>query len=424
MISRLEDTLSRCNQSNVAIRRQIFYHLDHGRTLRTVRCVSRVLHDLIDHHLDRLFQDLYVHAPLNPGDSLGSLRVIAPFCHTLTIKVGYRQNEHSALSISGSNDNGERDSVLHHRNASPVGRYPSALGRSSRKYPTVQSGTPSSIPLSPLCPVSNRIRDTERLRWTNILSHFHRLRHLTLRVNGDPAWSGQTHIEATLVDLRVAVENAGLSCLRTLILSPIHAMGIVHLRWSGFGAFGETSTLSAQTWQRISVLEVCMHSPLGTGALSSTQERMFTQIFHDYVRSFAPTLRCLRFKWLGNREGPSPLTLDLEPGFTSLRPIFWPRLEELWIGNVILPHGTVRTIRERAPNLTVFKALPSIHRSLRTNTWDQGATVEVVLGSHIGPSTDRQDAVDEVYNHGDTDCVDDSDEISLRSRVVPIFLDL
>lgn len=200
--------------------------------------------------------------------------------------------------------------------------------------------------------------------WISILSKFQQVRDITLKVNGDPSWTGRTEVENTLVTLRVALEMAQLPHLRDFHLKPIHAMGIIHLRWSGFGAFGTAPASSCDLWRNLHTLNVQLKNPyLSDRKLSESQQTMFTKILHDYLRSFATTLKCLRFIWIGG-DGPSPITLDLEPALHDHRKaITWAALEEVWLGNIELPQRTITLLPNRVTKPGVrLKMLRSIHR--------------------------------------------------------------
>lgn len=117
---------------------------------------------------------------------------------------------------------------------------------------------------------------------------------------------------------------------------------------------------------------------------------MFKKILHDYLRSFATTLKCLRFVWLDD-EGPSPVTLDLEPGLDGQRePIIWLALEEIWLGNIELPHRTIRLLPERTMGPVRLKTLRSTHRHSRATFEDAGAWIHVLLGKKESDEVSRE----------------------------------
>jgi hypothetical protein len=158
-------------------------------------------------------------------------------------------------------------------------------------------------------------------------------------------------------------------------------MGIVHLRWSGFGAFGALAVKPFNVWSNLHTLDVQLENPfLAKQRLSESQQLMFKKILYDYMLSFAETLKCLRFVWL-DEDGPSPMTLELEPGLEGCRQaILWTALEEVYLGNIALPHRTIRLLPERVVGAGVqLKTLRSTHRHSRVKWDDDSAWVQVLL---------------------------------------------
>ena len=96
--------------------------------------------------------------------------------------------------------------------------------------------------------------------------------------------------------------------------------------------------------------------------------------------SFAETLKRLRFVWL-EEDGPSPMTLELEPGLEGCRQaIVWSALEEVYLGNIALPHRTIRLLPERVARAGVqLKTLRNTHRYSRATWDDDSAWVKVLL---------------------------------------------
>jgi hypothetical protein len=219
--------------------------------------------------------------------------------------------------------------------------------------------------------------------WKGIFASFQQLQDITINVIGEPGWPGRTEVEDALVMVRVNIETSQLLNVRSIHLTPIHAMGIMHIRWSGLGAIG-TDLEAAPTyniWQNLHTLDVHLHSPfLKKRNLSESQQTMFKKVLYDYLRSFAATLKCLRFVWM-NDDGPSPITLDLEPELLEHRqPIVWGVLEELCLGNITLPHRTIALLPKRTANPDVrVRMLRSIHRHSMAVFGDEAAWVEVLL---------------------------------------------
>ena len=233
-----------------------------------------------------------------------------------------------------------------------------------------------------------------RQQWIKLLSRFERLETLTLRVNGDPGWPGYTYVEDMLVTLRVAIERTNLKHLRTLCLGPIHAMGIIHLRWLSIDAFGGAAASEDCIWQHLEVLDICIQNSFTTKRLSEAQATMFKKVLYEYLRSFAPMLRCLRFIWLDG-DGPSPLTLHLDPDLQDRTEIHWPRLEELWVGNIT--RLTTKLVREVAPNLTRLMTLRSTHRNASLNVNDSFAWMKMT-GFDEANQDDETDLASSIYS--------------------------
>ncbi|GAB7323274.1 hypothetical protein MBLNU13_g05752t1 [Cladosporium sp. NU13] len=155
-------------------------------------------------------------------------------------------------------------------------------------------------------------------------------------------------------------------------------MCIVHLRWSGFGAFGALAVKPFNVWSNLHTLDVQLENPfLAKQRLSKSQQVMFKKILYDYLLSFAKSLKCLRFVWL-DEDGPSPMTLELEPGLEGCRQaIVWTALEEVYLGNIALPHRTIRLLPERVIRAGVqLKTLRSTHRHSRVK-WDDDSAVNL-----------------------------------------------
>ncbi|KAF2724337.1 hypothetical protein K431DRAFT_200047, partial [Polychaeton citri CBS 116435] len=280
--------------------------------------------------------------------TLDQLKRVSIFCFNLTIKVGYdKQKKGTRVSFSRNG--------LEHR---------SSVERRREDRPR--------------CP----IQATARREWAAIFSSFQQLTELTLVVGGDPGWLGRTDIEETLISLRIALENAQPYNLLTVRLTPIHGMGMIHMRWSSFGAFGSSPATSYQLWHKLSMLDLQLRNPLlPKFQLSLSQQVMFKKLLYSYLRSFSTTLTSLRFVWLDGL-GPNPLTLELEPELQGGQQdgVVWQRLQKLWVGGVLTPHSVVRCARQRCPALTSFKTLRSVARDsalLLSEVGDSGAWIEV-----------------------------------------------
>ena len=286
----------------------------------------------------------------------------------------------------------------------------------------------TAVPLVQLSSMVDQSPDHANRRWIYILSLFTNLKTLTLRVNGDSGWPGFTDVEEMLVTLRIAIESANLTKLKTLCLAPIHAMGIIHLRWLGMGAFGESGASGTSVWQSIDTLNMCILNPLAAERLTEAQSIMFKKILYEYLRSFASTLRYLCFVWHGG-DGPSPLTLhhrpapDLPPDVEDRAEIRWPKLEELCVGNIIWPHRMIKLTRMLAPNVTRIKTLRSTHRDSSMDASDSSAWIDVTeWGEDI--QDEKTDLASSIYSRSPRSegSAWDSD-ISRTSRDLDFYLD-
>jgi hypothetical protein len=384
MMSSLEKALVNREAKSVPI--VLFRYLDDGQALRSVRATSTVLYHLVDRHPRRLFRQLYLQVPLQEGKSIGTLEVIAPLCHDLTVKVGglvLSQADQVPSTTSKLQEPSRKPSLWSRRKILPglSKRRPSQL----RKQTTVDTcgTTRASTPPIQLS-VTDRKEQTEtRQFWETLLSRFRQLQSLTFKIIGKTAWSGRSTTEDILVTLRIAVETAGLPQLHRFNLHPIHPMGIIHLRWDGFEAFSEASATAANMWMRIDALELRIHSPFAGDGTTATQQTMFKKILYSYLHSFAPSLRFLSLVWLGG-EGPSPVALHQEPGLEGRSPIHWPKLEELYVGNISLPNQTIQLVGEHARLGTRIKLLRSTRRDSAVACSDSSAWIEI-LGPYSTP---------------------------------------
>lgn len=413
MVSKLEDTLLRCSKGNGRIRAALFKYQD-GHDLRRLRIASRTLHDLTDHFPQRLFSHLFARLPRAGSRGLAALRTVLPFCHDLVIIFGsppvakviklkwkwqsgkppennLAQNESEARTSAKQRWKNIRKVLA----TGPLSSDFTERFLQSQKAP--ESSTRSSRSSFPQqaseSTASAASQASSQQLWTDLLALPKELRSLTLRVHSDKAWPGRTAIEASLVDLRMAIDSVAPPHLKNVRIMPIHALGILHLRWSTFGAFGSTPTQPTLFWHGLHTLDLQIQNPFVIHQkLSEAQQGMFRKILHDYLRSFANTLKCLRFVWL-DAEGPSPVTLDLEPSLAGARdPVLWRALESIWLGNVTLPHRTIMLLPERTVKSVQLKMLRSTHRHSRALFEDADAWVEVLLGEKMVESGGRERA--------------------------------
>lgn len=393
MVSMLEDMLLRYINGTARLRQLLLEHLDNC-SLRKMRLVSRVLHSIISGYPHRIFEELYVSPRWLDNTETGSLNAVAPFCRILTVKIGYEKAHTESRPrklLQILRPNSDPKSVKEHSTtARERWRMVRAVLAISSRKPSPSSTAPSVDQFSATTPsttsskqpASSRLSGiSARHAWVVFLSKCGHLQSIIIKTNGKSGWPGKTHVVDDLTNLRLALEAVHLSHVRRVTLTPVHAIGIVHLRWSGFGAFGALAVKPFNVWSNLHTLDVQLENPFSAKhRLSESQRVMFKKILYDYLLSFAETLKCLRFIWL-DEDGPSPMTLELEPGLEGWRQaIVWTALEEVYLGNIALPHRTIRLLPERVVSASVqLKTLRSTHRQSRVNWDDETAWVNVLL---------------------------------------------
>ncbi len=370
MLSRIEDVLLRDWKGGGIFRETLFDMLDDSMLLLRLRSVSRTFYDLLNHRPERIFGQLYVSSNDAISAEMRVLARIAPSCEHLTITV-----------------------------ASSTAATASRLSR------------------------DEHTRTRAKTFWADLLCQSSNVTTLTLRIFGDVGWPGYTDVEEELVSLRIAIEGSKIVKLQTFNLMPVHAMGIIHLQWNTLHSYGEPRASSAAVWERIQTLDLRINY---SANLLEQREIMFRKQLYNYLHSFAPTLRCLRFIWL-NGEGPSPLALHFEAGLEERNAIQWQMLEELWLGSITYPHRTIRSIPEMAPSLNEVKMLRSTHRdALKVGPDDDQAWIKISLGSHqLHAAGDLDDSASSVYSQPSSPLYTVLEGgVSQSSRVVPFMLDL
>lgn len=416
------------------IRRRLFCYLDDGVSLHRLRAASRTLNKLISRFPERLFRDIYIRAPLPYAANMHTLAFAVPFCQSLTVKVGcpHPLTVAAATAPSPSQKGTKEDDGPGDRQ-----RRPSLWRRRSMRDGSKPEASPPTLhqPLKQLfttiavhskyASMTDRLEQIEFCRsWARLLSRFEELRLLTLRVNGDPAWPGKTAVEDMLVTLRMAIETAALPFLHQFSLEPVHAMGILHLRWYGMGAFTTSTVSASNAWRQVDTLDLRIHNPFAAEKLTSSQQLMFRKVFYDYLRSFAPFLKCLRLIWLGG-EGPSPLAMHHEPGLEARPPLRWPKLEELWVGNIKLPNQTLQLAREVAQPTTSIKILRTTMKDDKIPITDSSAWIDVTsLPLPQMPMMIHDDRASSVYSQREMSAISAwAGGISRSSREVMFMLD-
>jgi hypothetical protein len=309
--------------------------------LLNLRSTSRSLHSLAE--LDEIaLETIYIHTPVPPGRNQYTdvLKRVGPLCRHVVVKIAYPSNS----------------------------CYPPKTSSLSTNVSTPRSGSGSdaiSDLLESYCPyaeppvawkfvVQKKPGDIDRnllQQWCEIFKLLPQLETVHIACNGDPAWPGCTDIESALIILRITLERVNPDQLHTVRLSPIHAMGIMHLRWAGAGAYGETCASRKPVWSRLKVLKLDIPSPYTEGRLSTCQMRLFEKIFVDYLQSFCRTLVQLDLSWLG-AAGPNPFVV--EDGHQAMKLTkSWSRLTDLRLNNVT-SNCSLSTTKHLAPNLQIL----------------------------------------------------------------------
>ncbi|KXS96099.1 hypothetical protein AC578_7777 [Pseudocercospora eumusae] len=403
MVSTFEDVLA---GDKGQIRSVLFNYLNDGTSLYALRSVSRTLKNVVESRPMGLFRQLYIHLPFpkpqlineaadvlasqtTPNGkskrkrpryrithNLPSLWNLAPFCTSLTIKVMYGASRSPyELGDSLARVKLVQEAALKRRTSM------NALQRSMWKarhepYQEPESSMAVTVPQQET--MSHDEWTLDLYNWESIFRSLRSLVQLKISVNGDPAWPGRTNVEQLLNMLRIALERGQPPNLRTITLDPIHAAGLIHLRWNGFAAFVERPFRpqhdcagmsrprhNAEIWTKLMTLDLRLRNPVATKSLTISQTTMTLKLLEDYLRSFSRNLRCLRFIWL-DAAGPSPLALDEQDALQERRPITWPRLAELCLGNTTEVDHTLQLLPVLAPNVTIFKVLRDAYCSVRT----------------------------------------------------------
>jgi hypothetical protein len=306
--------------------------------LLNLRSTSRSLHGLIELNAIAL-ETVYIHTPVPPGRNqcTAALKRIGPLCRYVLVKIAYP----------------------------PKSCYPPRTSSLSTNVPAPRSASGSdtiSDILESYCPyaeppvawkfvVQKKPGDIDHnllQQWCEIFNLLPKLETVHIACNGDPAWPGCTDIESALIILRITLERVNPEHLHTVCLSPIHVMGIMHLRWAGAGAYGGACASRNPVWSRLKVLRLGILSPYTESRLSTCQKRLFEKMFVDYLQSFSRTLIQLDLSWLGD-AGPNPFIVEDRHQAMKLTKS-WSRLRELRLNNVT-SNCSLSATKQLAPNL-------------------------------------------------------------------------
>jgi len=193
-------------------------------------------------------------------------------------------------------------------------------------------------------------QDTIQQQWLTILSFFTSIQMLTIACNdqAERGFSPNSITKDAYVMLRICIERSAFAELRTLQLSPVPPIGLMHFRWSGGGAYGEARGSQVNVWQRLSNLDLEILNPLENDALSPAQEAVFFKVLSDFLRSFQPTVSCLKLTWLG---ASGPITILRNVADEGLDVGEWKRLRNLWLAGCHLDEASMRELRAHCPRL-------------------------------------------------------------------------
>lgn len=303
-----------------------------------LRLTSRALHELIELN-ETALETIYIHTPVPSGRSqhTDALKRVGSCCRHLVVRIAYPlkacyspRTSSRSTNASAPRSGSKSDTISDILDAyCPYAEPPVAWKFVVQKKPGV-------------------IDQNLLKQWCEILKLLPNVQTVHIACNGDPAWPGCTDIESALIILRIALERVNPEHLHTVCLSPIHAMGIMHPRWAGVGAYGEACASRNPVWSRLKVLKLGILSPYTEGRLSECQERLFEKVFVDYLQSFSRTLVQLDLSWLGT-AGPNPFVIG--NGHESLKLTKnWSSLTELRLNNVTID-CSIPAIKHLAPNL-------------------------------------------------------------------------
>ncbi|KAK3674434.1 hypothetical protein LTR78_005520 [Recurvomyces mirabilis] len=403
----LENALLRSSGRHNDSKTQLLSWLD-GNALRCLRAVCTVLHNYVDSKPGRPFRGLYASATTADVRLDLAWRRIAKFCYILTITISAPSTQSAEDKESSSQVSSSRrkystlsDIPLYQKGKSVLARLPWNRPPPNEQLSRYQ-GARLSIAFDRRSNPDQDLQDDATAHWLSLLAPCHQLRTIILRVHGDPSWPGRTKIERTLITIRSALEQSELPHLTEIRFAPIHIMGIIHLRWAGLGVFGFASIPSPSPspleQSILSTLQIITPFHGAKDSPSPAQKQMSKKILHDFLRSFTPTLRVLRFLWLG-AEGPSPLLLHLDfededpsidkaecishsdqtPTMTALH---WTQLEEIYLGSITHPQRTIALALESAPRLRKFWMLrwgsSSHQRAFKPDDGNEADWVDVV----------------------------------------------
>ncbi|KAJ9648872.1 hypothetical protein H2199_000785 [Coniosporium tulheliwenetii] len=316
--------------------------------------------------LSKMFQTLFVFPRYSSSrsQSLQAFKAIGQHCQQLVIRL---QQKPPSSTAPGQVFDDDFPTPFQGHAASPMRRSraqtlsdtsrPSALLSQQNSEAAALNGVFEAPPSMPTTMPTSRFA-AQSSDWSTVFRILKGINTISISSPGDSGWPGFKQIEATLVSIRMAIEQSLLLSFHTLRLEPIHAFGILHCRWAGGTAFGEASWMAGAIWTRVNTIEAQLLNPFPY--ITTSQRMIFMKVLHSWLRSFRERLRVLKFHWVG-MKGPNPLLLDkaYRKKDFSAPPIEWDMLEELWLGNLEVDSTFKRAedpkhadlIQDRAPLL-------------------------------------------------------------------------
>ncbi|GAB7347566.1 hypothetical protein MBLNU459_g4454t2 [Dothideomycetes sp. NU459] len=398
--------------------RHLLGHLSSSCALK-LRNLSRTLKSL-DGIEEKAFQCIFVHTPPKRKQSVAVLGNIGPCCRHLVINIASLPGDRQVSPLRSKPTSTEQR--FRRRSAAPKQAQENCSARLAGAQCIPLSSYPSESPVAWKFFVQRRPNDINQTllkQWLYLFSLLPNIQELTIACNGDPAWPGCTDIEGLLIILRICIERTNPLHLRTVRLNPIHAMGIMHLRWAGPGTYGEAPASRNNVWQKLESLEMHITSPYTPDQLSRSQQQIFEKVLYDYLSSFSRTLVKLKFLWLEG-EGINPLL----PG-SNLNVVKWYRLREFCVGGISDSDQVLAMMRASAPDLqkvTVLVPEPQ-NDSVVAPFEDSPIWKEILeaLGHGSGASSLVQSPDDAGAYASDLSAVASS---SSTIRSIPIMLDI
>lgn len=338
-------------------------------------------HDMASRAAPLLFEDMAITFRPNTfarPARMEALERIGHHVHTLTFRMPHSRDTFLPPLIDPVT--GEQKSLVYEPQ---IHKPPTLLGK--MKTPKYGSWEMTDLLIKQYPPVFHAATNVPAFMRALMAVPF--LTHLKVDCPGqEPA---QRHrrsaVDYALISLRIAVERAQLPDMDTLTIEAMHPAGLLYLQ----PAMGPGSTpASNKRWLQIRKLALHLDSEPYTEKASSTHLR----ILHSYLRTFSPSLTKFLFRWNGEK-GPSPLSLDLEPGLSppstpesgasrpsGLRALKFPQLLYLELENAVMDSFQISTfILRHRRSITEFNFEDV---SLRSGTWDDAlAPLTRIAGS-------------------------------------------